>query len=120
MVVRHSDPRSTWSKQSTGAATVLIGAGAGNLPLAQAARALLRGLAAALPMDSTELTEVLVVEQDRLRADQLVRALLAEAGTVPGTVHVTADPALLHAHRPDEHSWTTPHDHLQDQNLETT
>ncbi|MFE0463672.1 CHAT domain-containing protein [Kitasatospora sp. NPDC058965] len=73
------------------AATVLIGAGAGNLPLAQAARALLRGLAAAPPVDSTELTEVLVVEQDRLRADQLVRALLAEAGTVPGVIHVTAD-----------------------------
>ncbi|GAA2746248.1 CHAT domain-containing protein [Kitasatospora cinereorecta] len=75
-------------------ATVMIGSGAGNLLPTQAARAFVRGLVAALDTGiGTELTEVLVVEQDRLRADQLLRALQksAAADTVPGTVHVTEE-----------------------------
>ncbi|AZM87436.1 CHAT domain-containing protein [Streptomyces sp. W1SF4] len=65
-------------------ATVLIGAGAGNLSVGGAARALVRGFAAALasanPLAPTpRLTEVLVVEVDRLRAEQLLLALTGAA-----------------------------------------
>ncbi|MEU9719633.1 CHAT domain-containing protein [Streptomyces sp. NPDC047976] len=61
-------------------ATNLIGAGVGNLTVGQAARALFRGFAAALAALSPTaprpgLTEVLVVEVDRLRAEQLLLAL---------------------------------------------
>ncbi|MFG2333981.1 CHAT domain-containing protein [Streptomyces sp. NPDC048604] len=65
-------------------ATVLIGSGTGNLTVAQAARALVNGFGGALrsPAPSAAesgLTEVLVVEIDRLRAEQLVRALTESA-----------------------------------------
>jgi len=78
------------------AATVLIGSGAGNLPVPQAARALVGGFAAALgsqpgpPEATPELSEVYVVELDRLRAAQLIRALADEARDLPA-VHVTSE-----------------------------
>ncbi|WP_405982569.1 CHAT domain-containing protein [Streptomyces sp. NBC_00158] len=61
-------------------ATVLIGAGVGNLSVNGAARALVRGFTTALAAVSPlapvpRLTEVLVVEVDRLRAEQLLLAL---------------------------------------------
>ncbi|MEU6883369.1 CHAT domain-containing protein [Streptomyces sp. NPDC046712] len=66
-------------------ATVLIGSGTGNLPITQAARALVHGFGSALRSPgpsaaASRLTEVLVVEVDRLRAEQLVRALNEVAG----------------------------------------
>ncbi|PBC85956.1 MULTISPECIES: CHAT domain-containing protein [unclassified Streptomyces] len=58
------------------AATVLIGSGAENLPVKHAARALIRGFVAALKAAALPtLTEVLIVEIDRLRAEKLRRAL---------------------------------------------
>ena len=60
------------------AALVLIGSGAGNLTVAQAARALVTGFATALQSTSTPesaLAEVVVVEIDRLRAERLRSAL---------------------------------------------
>ncbi|MFE0699818.1 CHAT domain-containing protein [Streptomyces sp. NPDC058872] len=65
-------------------ATVLIGSGTGNLTVAQAARALVHGFGGALRSQApsavaSRLTEVLVVEIDRLRAEQLVRALTEAA-----------------------------------------
>ncbi|MGW6980506.1 CHAT domain-containing protein [Streptomyces sp. NPDC054932] len=61
-------------------ATVLIGSGTGNLTVKQAARALVRGFADALapigpPTPPPRLTDVFVVELDRLRAEQLHLAL---------------------------------------------
>ncbi|MFF5703669.1 CHAT domain-containing protein [Streptomyces sp. NPDC012794] len=69
-------------------ATVLIGAGTGNLSVGQAGRALVRGFAAALasmgpPTPPPRLTEVLVVEVDRLRAEQLLLALTGAAANQP-------------------------------------
>ena len=64
------------------AAVVLIGSGAGNLSAAQTARALVSGFAAALQAASAAdvgLTEVVVVEIDRLRAEQLHTTLAAAA-----------------------------------------
>ncbi|WP_406865131.1 CHAT domain-containing protein [Streptomyces sp. HUAS MG47] len=66
-------------------ATVLIGSGTGNLTVTQAARALVHGFGGALRSQASSaaasrLTEVLVVEIDRLRAEQLVRALDESAG----------------------------------------
>ncbi|WP_418960545.1 CHAT domain-containing protein [Streptomyces tritici] len=66
-------------------ATVLIGSGTGNLTVAEAARALVHGFAGALRAQAPAsaaagLTEVLVVEIDRLRAEQLLRALRECAG----------------------------------------
>jgi hypothetical protein len=58
-------------------AVVLIGSGAHNLSISQAARALLRGFQSVLASASTEfaLDGVTLVELDRLRAEQLVAAL---------------------------------------------
>ncbi|MGE7387918.1 CHAT domain-containing protein [Streptomyces sp. NPDC004126] len=65
-------------------ATVLIGAGVGNLSVPQAGRSLVRGFASALASVSPlapkpRLAEVLVVEIDRLRAEQLLLALTGAA-----------------------------------------
>ncbi|MFG2825839.1 CHAT domain-containing protein [Kitasatospora sp. NPDC048365] len=81
------------------AATVLVGSGAGNLQVPQVARAMIGGFGAALrgavgaragaPDGApVALTDVYVVEIDRLRAAQLLRALAEEARRVPA-VHVT-------------------------------
>ncbi|MFJ8160436.1 CHAT domain-containing protein [Streptomyces sp. NPDC096136] len=69
-------------------ATVLIGSGTGNLSVPQAARALVRGFAGALASlgpaaTPPRLTEVLVVEIDRLRAEQLHLALVNADGKPP-------------------------------------
>jgi len=55
------------------AAIVLIGSGAGNLTIAQAARALCRGFSEILSVNrgALSLEEVAIVESDRLRAEQL-------------------------------------------------
>ncbi|GLX21610.1 hypothetical protein Slala02_48470 [Streptomyces lavendulae subsp. lavendulae] len=65
-------------------ANVLIGAGVGNLSVSQAGRSLVRGFASALAAVSPlapapRLAEVLVVEIDRLRAEQLLLALTGAA-----------------------------------------
>lgn len=69
-------------------ATVLIGSGTGNLSVNQATRALVRGFAGALaplspPTPPPRLTEVYVVEVDRLRAEQLHLALAKAAAKLP-------------------------------------
>ncbi|MEU7556159.1 CHAT domain-containing protein [Streptomyces sp. NPDC044571] len=69
-------------------ATVLIGSGTGNLAVSQAARALVRGFAGVLallspPTPPPRLTEVLIVEVDRLRAEQLHLALITAAESLP-------------------------------------
>ncbi|MFF3322565.1 CHAT domain-containing protein [Streptomyces sp. NPDC002889] len=69
-------------------ATVLIGSGTGNLAVNQAARALVRGFAGVLaslgpPTSPPRLTEVLVVEVDRLRAEQLLLTLTNAAAKLP-------------------------------------
>ncbi|MGW0391031.1 CHAT domain-containing protein [Streptomyces sp. NPDC003042] len=69
-------------------ATVLIGSGTGNLAVKQAARALVRGFAGVLaslgpPAPPPRLTEVFVVEVDRLRAEQVHLALTKVAEKVP-------------------------------------
>ncbi|PWK64211.1 CHAT domain-containing protein [Streptomyces sp. CG 926] len=68
--------------------TVLIGSGTGNLTVKQAARALVRGFADALaplgpPAPPPGLTDVLVMEVDRLRAEQLHLALTDSASKLP-------------------------------------
>ncbi|MFJ3880073.1 CHAT domain-containing protein [Streptomyces sp. NPDC090077] len=70
-------------------ATVLVGAGVGNLSVGGAVRSLVRGFAAALAAQgpsapAPRLTEVLVVEVDRLRAEQLLLALAHAAADQPG------------------------------------
>ncbi|MFF4447730.1 CHAT domain-containing protein [Streptomyces sp. NPDC001502] len=69
-------------------ATVLIGSGTGNLTVKQAARAIVRGFADALaplgpPTPPPRLTDVLVMEVDRLRAEQLHLALTDSAAKLP-------------------------------------
>ncbi|MFJ3859414.1 CHAT domain-containing protein [Streptomyces sp. NPDC090085] len=69
-------------------ATVLIGSGAGNLTVHQAARALARGFAGALAALGTSaaaprLADAVVVEVDRLRAEQLHLALTEAAARLP-------------------------------------
>ncbi|GAA0317400.1 hypothetical protein GCM10010302_65590 [Streptomyces polychromogenes] len=69
-------------------ATVLIGSGTGNLAVPQAARALVHGFAGVLaPLGpaapAPRLTEVLIVEVDRLRAEQLHLALVDAAAKQP-------------------------------------
>lgn len=69
-------------------ATVLIGSGTGNLTVKQAARALVRGFADALaplgpPAPPPRLTDVLLMEVDRLRAEQLHLALTDSAVKLP-------------------------------------
>ncbi|MFE5557071.1 CHAT domain-containing protein [Streptomyces sp. NPDC056544] len=69
-------------------ATVLIGSGTGNLTVKQAARALVRGFADALaplgpPAPPPRLTDVLLMEVDRLRAEQLHLALTDSAAKLP-------------------------------------
>ncbi|WP_328959900.1 CHAT domain-containing protein [Streptomyces virginiae] len=69
-------------------AAVLIGSGTGNLTVKQAARALVRGFADALaplgpPAPPPRLTDVLVMEVDRLRAEQLHLALTDSASKLP-------------------------------------
>ncbi|WP_406083659.1 CHAT domain-containing protein [Streptomyces virginiae] len=69
-------------------AAVLIGSGTGNLTVKQAARALVRGIADALaplgpPAPPPRLTDVLVMEVDRLRAEQLHLALTDSASKLP-------------------------------------
>ncbi|MCX5174665.1 CHAT domain-containing protein [Streptomyces virginiae] len=69
-------------------ATVLIGSGTGNLTVKQAARALVRGFADSLaplgpPAPPPRLTDVLVMEVDRLRAEQLHLALTDSASKLP-------------------------------------
>ncbi|MEU4353003.1 CHAT domain-containing protein [Streptomyces virginiae] len=69
-------------------ATVLIGSGTGNLSVKQAARALVRGFAGVLAALTTSptpprLTEVLLVEVDRLRAEQLHLALTEATANLP-------------------------------------
>ncbi|MFI8389037.1 CHAT domain-containing protein [Streptomyces sp. NPDC085540] len=69
-------------------ATVLIGSGTGNLTVKQAARALVRGFADALaplgpPVPPPRLTDVLLMEVDRLRAEQLHLALTDSAAKLP-------------------------------------
>lgn len=77
-------------------ATVLIGSGTGNLTVNQAARALVRGFAGTLASLGPQtppprLTEVFVVEADRLRAEQLHLALAEAAAKVP---HLRIGPEL--------------------------
>ncbi|MFB6823068.1 CHAT domain-containing protein [Streptomyces virginiae] len=69
-------------------ATVLVGSGTGNLTVKQAARALVRGFADTLaplgpPATPPRLTDVLVMEVDRLRAEQLHLALTDSAAKLP-------------------------------------
>ncbi|MFF3089579.1 CHAT domain-containing protein [Streptomyces nojiriensis] len=69
-------------------ATVLIGSGTGNLTVKQAARALVRGFADTLaplgpPAPPPRLTDVLLMEVDRLRAEQLHLALTDSAANLP-------------------------------------
>ncbi|MFE5625428.1 CHAT domain-containing protein [Streptomyces virginiae] len=69
-------------------ATVLIGSGTGNLSVKHAARALVRGFAGVLTAPATSsppprLTEVLLVEVDRLRAEQLHLALTEATAKLP-------------------------------------
>ncbi|WP_329095056.1 CHAT domain-containing protein [Streptomyces sp. NBC_01439] len=69
-------------------ATVLIGSGTGNLTVKQAARAIVRGFADALaplgpPAPPPRLTDVLLMEVDRLRAEQLHLALTDSAAKLP-------------------------------------
>ncbi|MFD6969201.1 CHAT domain-containing protein [Streptomyces sp. NPDC059949] len=69
-------------------ATVLVGSGTGNLSVNQAARALVRGFAGVLaplgpPTPPPRLTDVFVVEVDRLRAEQLHLALTSAAAQLP-------------------------------------
>lgn len=69
-------------------ATVLIGSGTGNLTVKQAARALVRGFADTLaplgpPAPPPRLTDVLLLEVDRLRAEQLHLALTDSAAKLP-------------------------------------
>ncbi|MFF4264511.1 CHAT domain-containing protein [Streptomyces virginiae] len=69
-------------------ATVLVGSGTGNLTVKQAARALVRGFADTLaplgpPAPPPRLTDVLVLEVDRLRAEQLHLALTDSAAKLP-------------------------------------
>ncbi|MFF1370396.1 CHAT domain-containing protein [Streptomyces virginiae] len=69
-------------------ATVLVGSGTGNLTVKQAARALVRGFADTLaplgpPAPPPRLTDVLVMEVDRLRAEQLHLALTDSASKLP-------------------------------------
>lgn len=66
--------------QARTAATVLIGSGAGNLTVGQACRALVDGFAHALARLSgpPALTDVAVVEIDRLRAEEVLAALRRE------------------------------------------
>ncbi len=69
-------------------ATVLVGSGTGNLTVNQAARALVRGFAGVLaplgpPAPPPRLTDVFVVEVDRLRAEQLHLALTTAAEKLP-------------------------------------
>ncbi|MGW7439167.1 CHAT domain-containing protein [Streptomyces sp. NPDC054849] len=69
-------------------ATVLVGSGTGNLTVTQAARALVRGFAGVLaplspPTPPPRLTDVFVVEIDRLRAEQLHLALTNAAEKLP-------------------------------------
>ncbi|MER6448673.1 hypothetical protein DEJ51_33850 [Streptomyces venezuelae] len=69
-------------------ATVLIGSGTGNLTVKQAARAIARGFADTLaplgpPAPPPRLTDVLVMEVDRLRAEQLHLALTESAAKLP-------------------------------------
>lgn len=69
-------------------ATALIGSGTGNLTVKQAARALVRGFADVLaplgpPAPPPRLTDVLVMEVDRLRAEQLHLALTDSAAKLP-------------------------------------
>jgi CHAT domain len=71
------------------AAMVLIGTGAGNLTVAQACRALVAGFAGAasrLATSQTRLEEVVVVEIDRLRAEQIRRELDRRVRTVTSLV----------------------------------
>ncbi|MGW2558611.1 CHAT domain-containing protein [Streptomyces sp. NPDC001514] len=70
------------------AAIVLIGSGAGNLQVRQAAQALIRGFDAALkavsvPPGQSVPIDVVVVEIDRLRADKVHRALRESVEGVP-------------------------------------
>jgi hypothetical protein len=71
------------------AAMVLIGSGAGNLSIGQSCRALADGFGLALGAatrthdGSSALAEVLLVEVDRLRAEQLFRALRQACQQVP-------------------------------------
>ncbi|APU43594.1 MULTISPECIES: CHAT domain-containing protein [unclassified Streptomyces] len=68
-------------------ATVLIGSGTGNLSVRQAVRALVRGFSqvlTALPASpAPRLTQVLLVEVDRLRAEQLHLALTEATAHLP-------------------------------------
>ncbi|WP_237546044.1 CHAT domain-containing protein, partial [Streptomyces sp. SID1046] len=69
-------------------ATVLVGSGTGNLTVKQAARALVRGFADTLaplgpPAPPPRLTDVLVMEVDRLRAEQLHLALTDSTSKLP-------------------------------------
>ncbi|MCP2312385.1 CHAT domain-containing protein [Kitasatospora paracochleata] len=75
--------------------TSAIGSGAGNLQMAQVARAMIGGFGAALRNHAatpgaapTPLTDVFVVELDRLRAAQLLDALADAARHLPA-IHVT-------------------------------
>ena len=79
------------------AATVLIGSGAGNLTVPQAAQALVAGFStAASPMTASPgcLTEVVVAEIDRLRAEQVRLALDRSARQVPSLI---VDPEISRA-----------------------
>jgi hypothetical protein len=77
-------------------ATVLIGSGAGNLLIRQVARAVVIGFGTVLrgaPAESNSIVpDVVVVEQDRLRAELSHRALLRAAESEP---IITVEPALV-------------------------
>ena len=77
------------------AATVLIGSGAGNLTVAQAARALVRGFTEILTASRgpLELRQLTIVESDRLRAEQLnttLKILTRESRAL------TVEPKVVH------------------------
>ncbi len=77
-------------------ATVLIGSGAGNLLVPQVARAVVTGFGnvlRGLPADrDPAVPDVLVVERDRLRAEQCHRALLRAAEPEP---LITVEPVIV-------------------------
>jgi hypothetical protein len=106
------------------AATVAIGAGAGNLSERQVAMAAIQGCRAALrgtPGAARHLKELVVVEFDRLRAEHLHRELLDASrrdGLVRVTDHITGsaggrlgpDAAAVHAIRALLVQFSTPPD----------
>ncbi|MGH3688242.1 MAG: CHAT domain-containing protein [Pseudonocardiaceae bacterium] len=77
-------------------ATVLIGSGAGNLSFHQVARAVVTGFGnvlRGLPADrDPAVPDVLVIEQDRLRAEQCHHALLSAAEPEP---LITVEPVIV-------------------------